>query len=267
MNDSPEKLAPRVDAPSALDRFTAAYPHAPYLIPFFAFVALMGLDKVFSDELRTLSYAMRCAAAFASVWIFRKHYPSFGRPYLLLAIPIGLVTMIMWVEVHNFFAGSNIGPSPLLRLIGIHHTFEGVGWYKKYALFDGNATNYFNPWAVYESSAGLWSFLIVRIGGAATAVPLIEEIFWRAFLLRLLIDWHRFEDVPLGKFTLLSFLGTSLLSAISHQPQWEVGILCWFIYNGLFYWTRSLTCLIITHGVTNLTLYVYVAWSGDWRFW
>ena len=39
-------------------------------------------------------------------------------------------------------------------------------------------------------------------------MPIVEELFWRAFALRIFIDWHRFEDVPLAKFTLLSFVAT-----------------------------------------------------------
>ena len=75
-----------------------------------------------------------------------------------------------------------------------------------------------------------------------------------------------FERVPLGKFTWASFVLCSLGSALEH-PQWGVGIACWVVYNLLFYWKKSLLCLMITHGITNLALYVYVFVARDWIFW
>jgi hypothetical protein len=105
-------------------------------------------------------------------------------------------------------------------------------------------------------------------------VPVVEEVFWRGFLLRALIYWDRFEKVPLGTFTWVSFLGTSLLSTLEHPDNWGVSILCWFLYNGLMYWKKSILCLIITHGVTNLVLYLYVLYAAihagqtqAWLFW
>ena len=78
-------------------------------------------------------------------------------------------------------------------------------------------------------------------------------------------DW-RCRDRLGGKFTWFSFVACSLGSALEH-PQWEVGILCWVAYNLLFYRTRSLQCLMVTHGITNLVLYVYVVRYEDWVFW
>jgi CAAX prenyl protease-like protein len=116
-----------------------------------------------------------------------------------------------------------------------------------------------------------WANSLTRIAVAITAVPVVEEIFWRAFLLRALIDWNNFEKLPLGAFTWMSFLGTALLSTVQHPDTWVVSIFCWFAFNGLMYWTRSLLCLVICHGVTNLVLYAWVLFVGlyleDARAW
>ena len=94
--------------------------------------------------------------------------------------------------------------------------------------------------------------------------------FWidaGAFLLRWLIDRDNFERVPLGKFTWFSFLATSLLSTIQHPDNWAVSIFCWMLFNALFYWTRSIKCLVLVHALTNLLLYLYVLKVDDWAFW
>ena len=66
---------------------------------------------------------------------------------------------------------------------------------------------------------------------------------------------------------LFEVLISSLLSILQHPDNWGVSILCWIIFNALFVWKKSLLCLMITHGVTNLALYTYVVSCGDWAFW
>jgi membrane protease YdiL (CAAX protease family) len=253
--------------PALVTRLVSSYPEAPLVVPFMSFLVLMLLDGVFPESLRAVSYGIRTLACLWIVWVFRRHLPPLGRPLLYLSIPAGIFVAWMWVEVHHFLTGCTGDPCRALGLLGITHHFAGFDAYRDYMMFDGDASKYFVPAEKFSSPWGLWSFLVIRIGGAAVTVPIVEELFWRGFMLRLLIDWHRFEDVPLGKFTWFSFLVTSALSAVQHPGQWEVGILCWVIYNGLFYWTRSLTCLMVTHGVTNLVLYTYVYHAQDWRFW
>jgi CAAX prenyl protease-like protein len=112
-----------------------------------------------------------------------------------------------------------------------------------------------------------WSQVVVRITVATTVVPIVEELFWRAFLLRSLIDWQQFEKIPLGTFAWRSFIGTALLSTIQHPEQWGVSILCWIAFNALFIWKKSLMFIMIVHGVTNLVLYIYVIAYEDWWHW
>jgi len=220
----------------------------PFVAPFLTFLALMALEGLFDISHKPWLYALRTFGALAVAYLFRKYWPPLGKPHLPLSIVVGLVVAYGWVAVHHWFASFDwysatqiLGKDPAPEEFYIPHERLGTGW--KY-----------------------WSFLIVRIGGASTVVPLIEELFWRAFVLRLLIDWYRFEDVPLAKFTWFSFIVCSLASALEH-PQWEVGILCWVVYNLLFYWKKSLLCLMITHGITNLALYIYVVIYEDWVFW
>jgi len=221
-----------------------AYPHLPYVAPMATFLLLMALQSVITDKAWfPLLYALRTVAALAVWWYFRPFYPPLGRARLHIAVLAGLLTAYGWVA--------------------IHHWFVGRSWY--WPRPPTSAETY-DPFVQLRQSWRLWAFLLVRIGGAATVVPMIEEVFWRAFVLRALIDWDRWEKLPLGQFTWLSFVVCSLGSALQH-PQWEVGILCWMFFNALFYWTRSLLCLMITHGVTNLALYIYVVVSHDWAFW
>ncbi len=268
MSDSENGHAPPTSGgPKWIADLAKSHPQTPLVLPFMTFLVLMTADRLLDESLRTYSYALRTFGSLYVVWLFRHHFPKLGKLHLHIAIPFGLITAVMWVEVHHFFAGCSAQPCEHLRLFGFSTFFQGFDWYRQYLCWDCNPDTYFVPGKHYESTAALWAFLIIRIGGASTAVPIVEELFWRGFALRLFINWDRFEKVPLGTFTLWSFVATSLLSAVQHQPQWEVGIICWMMYNALFYWKRSLACNMVTHGVTNLALYIYVYNAGDWRFW
>jgi len=193
-------------------------------------------------------YALRTFGALAVALVFWKYFPPLGRAHVGWAVIFGLLTAVMWVGVHKFFAG-----------------FEWYKWTQSLGR-DAPKEIYYNCFEQLGDGVSLWLFLIVRIGGASIVVPIIEEIFWRGFVLRVLIDWWRWDRIPLGAYTFRSFVLCSLLSAAEH-PMWEVGILCWVVYNLLFYWKKSLLFLMATHGVTNFALYVYVVLTKDWVFW
>lgn len=233
-------------------------PHAPLMAPFMTYLVLLPLDGVFPDELRWIGMLIRGAVSLAVAWVFRPFYPPLGRPYWILSIVVGVFAAWGWVAGQHMFDRMGLG--------------RPLAWG---SLFSSSPTIFgpphepFNAAQRIESTAWFWVHVVAKIGIASTVVPIVEELFWRGLLLRAFVRWDDFEKVPLGTFTWFSFLATSLLSVLEHPANWGVSILCWFLFNGLFYLTRSLKCLILTHGITNLVLYIYVVYAGGdaWRFW
>ena len=108
--------------------------------------------------------------------------------------------------------------------------------------------------------------LIFRTIRAVILVPIIEELFWRAWLMRWLIK-PDFTTVPLGAYSAQAFWITAVLFASEHGPFWEVGLLCGVIYNWWMIKTKSLGDLILTHGVTNLCLSLFTIATKQWQYW
>ncbi len=108
--------------------------------------------------------------------------------------------------------------------------------------------------------------LVLRIARAAILVPILEELFWRGWLPRWIVnnDWQK---VPLGTYNTLAFIGTALLFASEHGPFWEVGLLCGLIYNWWMWRTKSLGDIILVHAVTNAALSAYVLVTGKYEYW
>ncbi len=108
--------------------------------------------------------------------------------------------------------------------------------------------------------------MTLRVIRAALLVPILEELFWRGWLPRWLVntDWQR---VPLGTYNTLAFLGTAVLFASEHGPFWDVGLLCGLVYNAWMWKTKSLGDLVLTHAVTNAALSAFVIVSGNYAYW
>lgn len=125
----------------------------------------------------------------------------------------------------------------------------------------------FNPDLLAGSPGFYWITLALRFVRLVLVVPLVEEIFWRGFLLRYLIA-ERFETVAFGTFSWLSFAGVSLAFCFSHsRPDWPAALATGALYNLVAYRTRSLSSCVLAHALTNLALGLWILATKQWGFW
>ena len=98
-------------------------------------------------------------------------------------------------------------------------------------------------------------------------VPLVEEIFWRGFLLRYFVR-EDFHNVPMGTFTWKSFSIVSVAFCFEHtMPDWPAALVTSVLYNWVAIRTRSLLACVVTHAVTNAGLACYILATKQWGFW
>lgn len=244
----PTQIPQKTGWRSSLDRLLNDRPDWALMAPFMVYLLLLALRDQLPYEYRALASAIRGIGALVVVVLVWRHLPPLGKPHWGIAIVAGILVAAGWAAGQHFCNG-----------LGIPHRLP-------LPLFAGEP-EIVNPRDELGSGGLFWTTVVARISVATITVPVVEELFWRGFLLRAMISWADFERVPLGKFTWFSFLGTSLLSTLEHPDNWVVSIFCWFAYNALMYWKKSLWLLIITHGITNLVLYIYVVAYNDWMFW
>ena len=104
-----------------------------------------------------------------------------------------------------------------------------------------------------------------RLIGAAFIVPIMEELFWRSFLLR----WIRQQDflnVDPARVGWLAFLVVVVLFGLEHS-LWLAGMMAGAAYSVLYMTRRNLWAPIIAHGVTNGLLGLWVLATGNWHYW
>jgi len=217
----------------------AARATAGYVAPFAAFVGCMAIEnQVFHSQ---SLYGLRCLVALGAVVLFSRPYLSYRAVRPLGSIAIGLAVFAIWIAPDALFG------------------------YRHFWLFEnrllGTAASTLGP----AERTGI-AFLALRALGSTLLVPVVEELFWRGWLMRWLV-LPDFTKVALGTYTPLAFWGVALLFASEHGPYWEVGLAAGILYNWWMLRTRSLADCILAHAVTNGALSVYVVSTGAWRYW
>jgi CAAX prenyl protease-like protein len=219
----------------------------PYVVPMFAYVALGGLesylpqvDKQPSPFWYPIAYAMRVVIVGWLAWRFRETWkdlkPMPGIGCLVLAVLTGGLVIILWVGLDGHYP-----PLPFLN----------------------QPRSAFDPGRL--STASRWGFIVVRMLGLVVLVPLIEELFWRSFLIRWLID-QNFRRVPIGHVTPMTGFVTAALFALAH-PEWLPAFLTGLLWAWLLWQTKSLSACVVSHAFANLALGTYVIATGDWKYW
>ncbi len=223
-----------------LDRLATDRPDIALMAPYMAYLILLQLKDIWPGhpEFNFVASLVRGVGALLVVWVLRRHMMPWGRADLWVAIPAGVAAAFGWYYGHK-----------LLLALGIPHPLP-------LPIF--TAGEIVDPTVKLGTGATFWAVAVAHIAVASTTVGVVEEIFWRAFLLRALIDWSNFEKLPLGAFSWRAMILTSLLSTLQHPDHWLISIFCWLGFNALMYWRKSVLCLIIVHGVTNLVLYAWV---------
>jgi len=213
----------------------------PYVAPFAVFMGLLALHGVY--RLPDLADQILRVTVISLVLIFiARPVIDLRAPHWLASLLLGAAVFLIWIAPDLAFPGYR------------HH------WLFENAMLGA-------PQAGLTAAGQTQPAIVVlRAVRAVILVPIVEELFWRAWMMRWLIA-PDFEKVPLGKYTPLSFWAVALLFASEHGSYWDVGLLAGVIYNAWMVKSKSLGDLILTHAVTNACLSAYVIAAGKWEYW
>jgi CAAX prenyl protease-like protein len=105
----------------------------------------------------------------------------------------------------------------------------------------------------------------LRLFGAAIVVPVMEELFWRSFLMRW-IQAPVFEGVDPRAVGLRAVVGSTFVFTLAHT-LWLAAVVAGLVYAWLYIRTGKLWVPVIAHAVTNGVLGAWVVATGNWQFW
>ncbi|RZT04582.1 hypothetical protein SAMN05216319_3631 [Duganella sp. CF402] len=224
--------------PTLISTNSAAWPRILPFAIYMAFIVvadLLGRLGLTADELLWL-YPLKIGAVVLALCWGRRHYTELhwqgmdGR-WWLLSIGAGLLVLVLWLNLDTgwMVVGTSAG-------------------------FDPSGQNGVN-----------WPLALLRAAGAALVVPVMEELFWRSFLLRWLVD-PRFLALAPAAVTLRAFAITAVLFGIEHN-LWLAGMLAGVVYAGLYMRSQNLWTAIVAHAVTNGGLSVWILATKNWTYW
>lgn len=94
-----------------------------------------------------------------------------------------------------------------------------------------------------------WTFLAERLCGLVLVVPLMEELFWRSFLLRYATRAD-FTSLAMGQFSAGAFWTVVAISAAAHR-EWLAAAIASALFTWLLRHTRNLFIVIVAHAAAN----------------
>jgi uncharacterized protein len=216
-------------------------PSLPYFLPFLVFLILLSAAPYLAP-LGRWEFPLRVSILSAVLWIFSRHVISFRVRNWAGTIAMGVAVFVIW-----------IGPDLLIP-----------GW-RQHWLFQNSIFGTLKT-SIPEGLLNDPLVLTFRTLRAVILVPIIEELFWRAWLMRWIVNTE-FWQVPLGAYNTRAFWITAALFASEHGPYWEVGLVAGVLYNWWMVRTKSLGDLILAHAITNGLLCAYVLATGRWEYW
>jgi CAAX prenyl protease-like protein len=223
---------------------TLTRPLLARVIPFVLFMALLALrgqvpaDGSWGIDPRWI-YGLTVLVVGAALAYFWRDYVELGSASapgvkgVALAVAVGLVVFVLWINLD----------APWMTL--------------------GEPAAAFRP--VDEMGQLDWSLVVVRLIGAALLVPVMEELFWRSFLMRW-VDNPQFMAVDPRQASLKAVVLSTAVFTLAHT-LWLAAIIASLAYAWLYRYTGSLWVAVLAHSVTNLALGVWVVWTGHWAFW
>ena len=210
----------------------------PYVVPFIVFMVLTEAGRYFPAHAHLL-YIVKTITVGGLLWFWHRSYASdfklkMSHGGLMTAVAAGFIVLAIWILPDKLFPQHGID-------------------------------NVFNPFSFNIPQFAVYAVIAVRLFGAAIVVPVMEELFWRSFLLRYLVN-PAFKKVSLGTFSWFSFIAVVILFGVEHHRLIQ-GMIAGIIYTALVIYQKNLAGCVLAHGVTNLGLGVYVISTQSWEFW
>ncbi len=215
-------------------------PAAARIAPFGLFIALLALQPLLERHLDArwvvLGRGLAVGAVLACLWPHYRelrHAPALRVREWALSIAVGAAVFVAWIHLDR----------PWMTL--------------------GSPSAGFVP---LRADGSLDATLVgLRLLVMVAVVPVMEELFWRSFLLRW-IDRHDFLAADPHRASLLAIAATCALFASEHS-LWLAGLAGGLAYTLLYVGIGNLRACVFSHAITNGLLGAWIVATRDWRFW
>jgi CAAX prenyl protease-like protein len=187
------------------------------------------------------------------IHFWRSYTFNWSLKWSLVGIVFGAVGIGFWLLPTTLYDawGLTGKPDGWLGMLGFEARKEG-----------------FDP-GLFENPVAYWASLSFRFLRAVVVVALVEEIFWRGFIMRFVLDWEGdYWKQPFGKHRWLSYAIVTGLFMVAHSSTDYAGA---FVYGSLTYglcvWSKNLGACVVMHATANLLMGIYIMAYGKYGLW
>jgi CAAX prenyl protease-like protein len=118
--------------------------------------------------------------------------------------------------------------------------------------------------AMSPVAAAAW--IASRALAAVLTVPIAEELAYRGYLLRRLVD-NDFESVPFRSVRWPALLISAVVFGLAHGALWLPGIIAGLAYGGLLVRSGRIGEAVAAHAITNALIVAAVLFGQQWQLW
>jgi exosortase E/protease (VPEID-CTERM system) len=204
-----------------------------YLVPFLAILAASFVSKAASGTFEWL-YPLRFISAAVALWTYRTELRKLNWRFGWSAPLTGGAVFLVWIALFRWTqeaSSSSLGAS-----LSSLPTPARLTW------------------------------IAFRVAAAAITVPIAEELAFRGFLARRIID-REFDRVAFSALTPLSIGVSSVAFGLLYGQHWLAGMVAGLAFAVLLRVRGRIGDAVVAHAISNLLLAAWVLLRGDWALW
>jgi exosortase E/protease (VPEID-CTERM system) len=210
---------------------TLENPTAAYLLPLLAILGSGILARAASSGFETL-YPLRLIAGACALWLCRNRWAQLDWRCSWRAPAIGALIFLLWILAAHFLVPTATMPAELAEM----------------------------------SPAARCGWIACRVLAAVLTVPLAEELAYRAYLLRRVVN-DDFESVRFQSIRWPALMASAVIFGVAHGALWLPGIIAGLAYGWLLVRTGRIGEAVAAHAITNSLIAALVLFGGQWQLW
>jgi exosortase E/protease (VPEID-CTERM system) len=210
---------------------TSENPTASYLLPLLVILGVGFVARAASSGFETL-YPLRLIAGAAVLWLCRARWAQLNWHFSWRGPAVGLLVFLFWILAAQFTLTSAAMPGALAAM----------------------------------SPVGRAAWISSRILAAVLTVPVAEELAYRGYLMRRLVN-SDFESVPFHAIRWPALLVSAIIFGFAHGSLWLPGIVAGLAYGELLVLSGRIGESVAAHATSNALIAVLVLFGHQWQLW
>ena len=215
-------------AKRVLRRFDDSYLSIATLVPFVIFAGVSLISGIFNSGFDFI-YPLKVILVSAAITFFWHRYQITLPEKVFESVAVGLVVAVLWIVTFPTDDQQN------LKLV-----------------------EHFNLLPLWGTAA----WVVFRLIGFWIIAPILEELVFRGYLLARL-SGQEFDTTRKPRFSLIALIVSSVLFGLLHTG-WVAGTLAGILFAILRFRSSKITDPILAHGVANVAVASWAAYTGNW---